>query len=88
MQIGLLYNKLERPMRWECGAVLTASSPSRSMLALWGNARPRGKGNMDNLLGPFVAVCMNRQEELGAMSRYQQTGEHVCACSQQQERLG
>lgn len=49
---------------------------------------------MDNLqclaavAGPFVAVCMNRQEELGAMSRYQPTGEHVCACSPQEERLG
>lgn len=50
------------------------------MLTLWGNAplsrnciKTGDKGNMDYHLlaataGPFVAVCMNRQKELGAIS--------------------
>lgn len=71
LQISMLckwYTAIWSEMRWECGAVLTASSPYHRMLALWGNAPPRGKGNMDYLLGcssrPF---CRRLHESPGAI---------------------
>lgn len=66
-----VYTKLECEMRWECGAVLTASSPYSIMLALWGNAAARGKGNMDYLLAAVARpFCRCLHESPGGIGGY------------------